>query len=527
MKPFKLCFFLVALFVATFSSTHAQTADILLAKHARPLTDVVVESTPERIERGRYLANGVLNCFQCHGERDDSLPGHPVIEASIGGGHVYADNENVAFGAPNLTPDKETGAGNWTDDMLARAIREGVGHDGRALSGFMPFKAYQHLSDDDLHSVVVYLRSLDPIQKEIPKARGAPAGNADRANRPSFNQGPIPHPDMNNPLIRGEYLVKLGNCADCHTANVGPLGGGKNQAGANGPGTRVFSTNLSSHATGVGNLTPEAFAEIIRTGKGGTLDPKMPWHAFRNINDEDFAAMLQYLKTTEPVNHQVLNRVPPTFCGVCGETHGLGEINEYEPLTPFDPNYVVPWDIAGEYRRGRNLSRISQENGQWMIAGRQGKPTPLVAVSENAFQIQAKPQVYSFEVNDENEVVALTMKTGDNIARYEKSEGRPQRTNRNRPARSVSPDYQFPWDIAGKYQAGGGRNTITLAKVDGQWVFTGRNTNQVPIVPISESEFSVPGEQPSFSLELGDNNEVAAIIVSAGGREFRLPRMKE
>ena len=61
---------------------------------------------------------------------------------------------------PNITPDKKTGAGTWTDDMFARAIREGVGHDGRALSPAMPYNNFKRLSDEDLASVIVYLRSL-------------------------------------------------------------------------------------------------------------------------------------------------------------------------------------------------------------------------------------------------------------------------------------------------------------------------------------------------------------------------------
>ena len=70
--------------------------------------------------------------------------------------------------APNLTPDPETGAGSWTDDQLARAMREGVGHDGRALFPIMPYQHYRNMSDEDLASVVVYLRSLPPVHNQLP-----------------------------------------------------------------------------------------------------------------------------------------------------------------------------------------------------------------------------------------------------------------------------------------------------------------------------------------------------------------------
>ena len=71
--------------------------------------------------------------------------------------------------APNLTPDTATGAGNWSDDQLARAIREGIGHDGRALFPIMPFQHYRAMSDEDLASVIVYLRSLPAARHELPK----------------------------------------------------------------------------------------------------------------------------------------------------------------------------------------------------------------------------------------------------------------------------------------------------------------------------------------------------------------------
>ncbi len=65
--------------------------------------------------------------------------------------------------APNLTPDRETGIWDWTDDMLARAIREGVAHDGHFLDAtIMPYEFYRSMSDEDLASIIVYLRSIPP-----------------------------------------------------------------------------------------------------------------------------------------------------------------------------------------------------------------------------------------------------------------------------------------------------------------------------------------------------------------------------
>ena len=78
------------------------------------------------------------------------------MKAGTEGGGRSFDHEGLPFvTAPNITPDRETGAGAWADDMLARAIREGIGHDGRTLFPLMPYTQYRYMSDEDLASVVV------------------------------------------------------------------------------------------------------------------------------------------------------------------------------------------------------------------------------------------------------------------------------------------------------------------------------------------------------------------------------------
>ena len=99
----------------------------------RPLRDVTFESSEARVARGKYLAEGVLQCFVCHSDRDWGAPGAPPKAGMKGAGQVMRDEPGKRVVAPNITPDRETGAGDWTDDMFARAIREGVGHDDRLL----------------------------------------------------------------------------------------------------------------------------------------------------------------------------------------------------------------------------------------------------------------------------------------------------------------------------------------------------------------------------------------------------------
>ena len=133
------------------------------------LTSRTFEVTSAGVHRGEYLASSI-GCLYCHSPHDWSKHGDPIAPGMTGAGQQlpYADLPGKVF-APNLTPDKDTGAGNWTDDTLARAIREGIGHDGRALFEIMPFVHYRNMPDEDLASIIVYLRTLPPVKNPVPK----------------------------------------------------------------------------------------------------------------------------------------------------------------------------------------------------------------------------------------------------------------------------------------------------------------------------------------------------------------------
>src|SRR5579862_2545406 len=139
-----------------------------IGPRARALTSRKFESTPARLARGEYLVNTITDCMGCHAQHDWTAHDAPVLPNTLGAGQ----DMNILKGfpgkvyAPNITPDPETGMGNWSDDQLARAIREGVSHDGRALFPFMPYPDFRNMSDEDIASIVVYLRSLPPIRKQ-------------------------------------------------------------------------------------------------------------------------------------------------------------------------------------------------------------------------------------------------------------------------------------------------------------------------------------------------------------------------
>src|SRR3954463_11966782 len=137
----------------------------------RPITDRKFESTPQRLERGRYIVENLAGCIRCHSPNDLRKP----IPGTEGSGWALPRRRRNPWKhqvmAPNITPDRETGLGLWTDDEIGRAIREGVDRNGRSFTYAMPSLEYRKMSDEDLASVVVYLRSLAPIRMARPATK--------------------------------------------------------------------------------------------------------------------------------------------------------------------------------------------------------------------------------------------------------------------------------------------------------------------------------------------------------------------
>ena len=160
---------------ATWPVQHSEKASVPSkpGPRVRPLADRKFERTANRLIRGRYLVNGIAECFACHGPSDFKRLGWPPARGKEGSGYPnFTSSGEPGPASPNITPDRETGVGNWTDDMLARAIREGVGHDGHLLDPtVMPYEFYRAMSAEDLASIIVYLRSIPPIRNPLPASK--------------------------------------------------------------------------------------------------------------------------------------------------------------------------------------------------------------------------------------------------------------------------------------------------------------------------------------------------------------------
>jgi cytochrome c553 len=306
-----------------------------LGPRTRALTARTFERTPARLERGKYLANS-MGCVYCHSPHDWSKPDEAIPSGMDGAGQQlpYTDLPGRVI-APNLTPDKETGAGGWSDDMLARAIREGIGHDGRALFPIMPYGHYRHMPDEDLASVVVYLRSLAPARNPLPHTEIIFPVKYIIRNAPEPVTAPVALPDLSDPVKRGSFLVNLVGCADCHTpvdSHHNPIesmafGGGNIMQG---PWGNVATANLTPDPSGIPYYDEALFIRAIRTGAVGSreLSRAMPWLVMRNMTDQDLSAIFAYLKTLKPVSHLVDNSLPPTLCPLDGAMHGGGDQNK-------------------------------------------------------------------------------------------------------------------------------------------------------------------------------------------------------
>ena len=356
--------------------------------------------------------------FHYHSPRDTTNPGFPPIESKKGGGAIVYNTKEARLVAPNITPDKETGAGSWTDDMFARAIREGIGHDGRALAKEMWWTSFRDLSDEDLASVVVYLRTLAPVKNKLPKRKFSleKEKKLQTTSKPLLTA--VKAPDLSNLLDRGKYFIKTADCEGCHTGwykrNPGFFGGGS-EFKKIGDTSYVFSANITPHATGLQGWSPELFIHVMRTGKNGLLDPVMPWVAFKNMTDEDLKAILMALQTLPPVNHKVINGIKATFCEVCDQSHGYGEHNKILPLkaVPFDRSLYT--DFVGTYKHKEGFSaEVTLKNGKLLISIG-GDPVELVPVSRNRFQSLSFPESVSFKRDSLGKVKWLISNSYDDI----------------------------------------------------------------------------------------------------------------
>jgi alcohol dehydrogenase (quinone), cytochrome c subunit len=262
------------------------------------------------VEQGRYLVQAA-NCISCHTTKG----GQPFA-----GGNAFATPYGFLGNvySSNITPDRESGLGAWTEADFTRAMRHGVGRNGEALSPAFPYTAFTKLTSADIHAIYAYLKSVPPVHATPPdssfwfRQRWA----ISLWKRFFFREGEfVPDPARSGAWNRGSYLVEaLGHCGACHTQRDTVLaertdarlaGGMYVDELVAGKYGNWSAPNLTSSKTGLGNWTVDDLQRYFKTGhsrRAGIFGPMndVVGNSLRYLTDADITAMATYIKSVAP-----------------------------------------------------------------------------------------------------------------------------------------------------------------------------------------------------------------------------------
>jgi mono/diheme cytochrome c family protein len=290
-----------------------------------PAPAITIEYTPERIERGRYLANSVTVCMDCHSTRDWNKFAGPVTEGTLGKGGERFD-QKVGFPgvyySKNITP---AGISRYTDGELFRLITTGVTKENRAMFPVMPYGHYGQMDPEDIKSIIAYIRSLAPIQNPVQESVSDFPMNFIINTIPA-KANPQKKPPESDTLAYGKYLTNASSCIECHT-NVSKgriipelaFSGGREFMMRDG--SIVRSANITpDRETGIGSWTEEMFMTRFKVFADSSYKPQdvaagqfnsiMPWNMYSKMNKEDLKAIYRYIKTVKEIKNTVIKFTP-------------------------------------------------------------------------------------------------------------------------------------------------------------------------------------------------------------------------
>lgn len=278
------------------------------------------------IERGKYLA-AAADCVACH-----TVPGgEPFaggVEFKLPFGSLYS---------PNITPDKETGIGDWSDADFLGALHEGVGKDGKRYYPAFPYTSYTLMPDEEVQAIKAYLFSLEPVSNTVPENTlsfpfnqrwGMFFWNLVFHDNARFE----PDPTQSEQWNRGAYLVEgPGHCGECHTPRnfAQALSSSQPLAGNLVQGWQAY--NISSDVQhGIGAWSQAELVSYLgkgyAPGKGVASGPMgdVVSHSLRHLSNDDLSAIATYLLTTEPQAEGVPRPQPTTADATPVTDGGLG-----------------------------------------------------------------------------------------------------------------------------------------------------------------------------------------------------------
>lgn len=242
---------------------------------------------------GAYIANLTGGCG-CHMNRD---------LGALAGGNEFEVDTGVIY-ASNITPDPETGIGNWSPEDIVKALHTGAEPDGGQLHPVMPYARFSVLSNQEAYDVAAWLMSLEPVSNAITESAltEEPAAYMPAVEPPAVAS--------TEPVARGETLVTLINCGSCHTP--------KNEDGSDQADMRLagaplrdeFASNITpDEETGIGSWDEAAIAHFLVTGMypdGSMVEGAMAQQIerrFSKLTEGDAAAIAAYLKSIPAVKN--------------------------------------------------------------------------------------------------------------------------------------------------------------------------------------------------------------------------------
>lgn len=267
------------------------------------LASVAAWADDETLARGEYLLHAG-GCISCHtGDDDDS--------AALAGGHAIESPFGV-FYSPNITPDRETGIGHWSDDDFVTAFWEGKNPDGDHYFPSFPYTSYTGMSRDDLLALKAYLFTLEPVRKENREHDLWPIMSSRFAagvwKLRYFDAGRFePDPEQSDEWNRGAYLVRhLGHCGECHTPRsaLGALDQDRELAGNPELTEDESAPNITPHREdGIGRWSASDIDYFLEVGMlpdgdftGSSMGPVIEDNTSQ-LTREDRRAIAAYLKS--------------------------------------------------------------------------------------------------------------------------------------------------------------------------------------------------------------------------------------
>jgi mono/diheme cytochrome c family protein len=256
------------------------------------------------VERGGYLVNTILTCGNCHTPR--GAAGVFDMAKQLSGGPQTFDEPTFTVKGSNITPDRETGIGSWSDADIKRALQQGARPNGVPLAPIMPFAFYRIFTPDDVDAVVAYLRSVPAVRNEVQPPNYKAPMHVDAI--PGTDK-PMAEADMRDPVKRGFYLATIGHCMECHTPKVNDRSDYANDLGKGGqtfrgPFGESVSKNITSHPTkGVGAWSDAEIKRAITQGisrDGRQMKPPMAYPLYARMTEADLDAVVAYLRTVPP-----------------------------------------------------------------------------------------------------------------------------------------------------------------------------------------------------------------------------------